>query len=167
MTAVSASKVPADAFAQFSQKLHASGLREALSYLLHLTDFRFIGIFRFRDGMATAAAHVDRENPAELRTAEVADSATYCCYVHNGRQAFTTLDAMADPRLLAHVARAAVRAYAGVPVMDSEGTVLGTLCHYDVVPRDPAQVDLGLMLEVASALAYGGHVPPYPEPLAS
>jgi GAF domain-containing protein len=56
-----------------------------------------------------------------------------------------------------------VRAYCGVPVMDAEGALLGTLCLYDVVPRDPAQIDLPLMIEAASALAYGDHVPPYPE----
>jgi hypothetical protein len=49
-----------------------------------------------------------------------------------------------------------------VPLMDSAGTLLGTLCHYDLVPRDPKQVDLELMLNVASFLTLGGHVPPYP-----
>jgi GAF domain-containing protein len=162
----SAPNVPADAFRQFSDRLHRDGLRAALSYLLHLTDYRFIAIFRTRAGMATAAAFVDRENPGETRTAEVPDSATYCCYVQRDRSAFTTADTAADPRLRDHPPGVPVRAYAGVPVMDREGTVLGTLCHYDLVPRDPAQVDLGLMLEVASALVYGGHVPAYPEPLA-
>jgi len=55
-----------------------------------------------------------------------------------------------------------VRAYGGVPLLDAEGTLLGTLCHYDLLPRDPAQVDLELMLAVASTLALGGFVPPYP-----
>ena len=47
--------------------------------------------------------------------------------------------------------------------MTPEGDVLGSLCLYDEVPRDPRQVDLALMVEVASTLEQKGLVPPYPE----
>ncbi len=149
-------------FKRFQQTLDTQGVRAALAYLVSLSDYRFIGIFRFRDGKATAAVHVDRENPNELRSAEVPDTATYCCYVRDSRGIFTTADALRDERLDTHAARDQVLAYCGVPVMDAEGQVLGTLCHYDVVPRDPQQLDLALLIEVASALALGAHVPPYP-----
>lgn len=46
--------------------------------------------------------------------------------------------------------------------MDSEGTILGTLCHYDLVPRDPEHINLELMLMVASYLANNALVPRYP-----
>ena len=46
--------------------------------------------------------------------------------------------------------------------MTSEGEVLGTLCHCDWVPRDPEQVDMGPMLQVASRLVQRNLVPPYP-----
>jgi GAF domain-containing protein len=75
---------------------------------------------------------------------------------------FTTVDAMQDPRLADHVARAAVRPYCGVPVMDAEGELLGTLCHYDVVPRNANELDMPLLLQAASTLTRGHHVPPYP-----
>ena len=51
--------------------------------------------------------------------------------------------------------------------MDPEGVLIGTLCHYDVVPRDLQQIDMELMVQVASTLAYGGHVPPYPRAAAA
>lgn len=151
------------AFDHFSRTLRDEGVRAALNYLLLLTDYRFIGIFRFHDGKATAAVHVDREQPDVLRSAEVPDTATYCSFVRAERGAFSTADAMNDARLTTHPARAAVAAYCGIPVMDAEGELLGTLCVYDLVPRDPAQVDLELMIEAASTLAQGGHVPPYPD----
>ena len=66
-----------------------------------------------------------------------------------------TAHAMLDPRKEGHPAREAVPAYCGVPVMDARGEILGTLCHYDLVPPAPAQVDLELMVEVASTLAQG------------
>jgi GAF domain-containing protein len=150
------------AFAEFSRILQASGVRDALGYLVGLSDYRFIGIFRFQAGMAAAAVHYDKADPSVLRSAEVPDTATYCCFVRDTGGVFTTANALTDARLQGHVAREAVQAYCGVPVMDAEGRLLGTLCHYDVVPRDPDQLDLQLLLQVASALAYGHHVPPYP-----
>jgi GAF domain-containing protein len=111
--------------------------------------------------------HVDRENPDELRSAEVPDTATYCCYVRDARGIFTTANALLDERLATHAARGDILAYCGVPVMDAEGQLLGTLCHYDVVPRDPQQLDLALLIEAASTLARGAHVPPYPVDAAS
>ncbi len=109
----------------------------------------------------------DRENPEVQHLDEVPADATYCCYVRDSGGAFTTANALLDERLKGHAAQATVLSYCGVPVMDSAGTLIGTLCHYDLVPRDPAQIDMALMLRVASELAYGQHVPPYPRHLAS
>ena len=151
-----------EAFARFSDTLEAAGLRAALAYLLGLTDYRFIAIFRFAEGRANAAVFYDRENPDVWAVDEVSASATYCCYARDARGVFKTADAMLDPRLAGHVAREVVQSYCGVPVMTAEGEILGTLCHYDLVPRDPEQVDLMLMLQVASRLVQRCLVPPYP-----
>ena len=150
------------AFAEFARLLSAQGIRPALAYVVGLSEYRFIGIFRFQDGKATAVVHVDREHPEQLTTDEVPDTATYCCFVRDSKGAFTTADAMHDARLETHVARSVVKAYCGIPVMDPEGELLGTLCHYDLVPRDPESLDLPLLLRVASALEQSGQVPPYP-----
>ena len=154
-------------FDTFSRTLQASGVRAALAYLLGLTDYRFISIFRFENGQANAAVYYDRENPQLLGVDEVPDTASYCCYVRDSGGAFMTANAMEDPRLERHPKRASLLAYCGVPVMDPEGVLIGTLCHYDVVPRDLQQVDMELMVQVASTLAYGGHVPPYPRAAAA
>lgn len=153
-------------FADFAVKVRGEGVREGLELLLKRTDYRFIGIWRFESGKANAVVHYDRENPEVLTATEVPDTATYCCYVRESGQPFLTPNALVDARLAAHPAREQVLSYCGVPVMDSFGKILGTLCHYDLVPRDPAQVNIELMLNVASFLALGGHVPPYPSTAA-
>jgi len=164
-TAVAVAPTPTDrAFEAFAHILRSEGARPALAYVLGLSNYRYIGIFRFRNGRASAALHYDRLNPDQLGVQEVPESATYCCYVRDARGLFCVLDAMDDPRLATHVARQAVRAYCGIPIMDPEGALLGTLCHYDTEPRNPDQLDLDLLLRVASALQQGGHVPPYPAP---
>ena len=150
------------AFEQFSATLDRSGLRATLAGLLEMTDFRFIAIFRFRGDKANAAVFYDREQPDVTAAVEVPAKATYCYFARDSDGAFTTGDALQDARLSSHPAREAVQSYCGVPVMTAEGELLGSLCHYDVVPRDPAGIDFELILRVASLLAYRGLVPPYP-----
>ena len=156
------SATTAASFQTFQDAFHADGLRAALSELLKLTDYRFIGIWRFQDGRSAAAVHYDRENPVETTAAEVPECATYCTLVRDARAPFMTADALLDPRLAGHPARDVVLTYCGMPLMDSAGTVLGTLCHYDLVPRDPEQINIELMLMVSSFLALNGLVPAYP-----
>lgn len=151
-------------FEAFLESFAQDGLRRALAQLLEPTHYRYIAIFRFENGKANAAVFYDRENPDIETTDEVPASATYCCFARDARGVFSTEDALVDERLVTHVAREVVRAYCGVPIMTPEGEILGTLCHYDAVPRDPDQIDLLLMLRVSSALALGGLVPPYPHP---
>jgi hypothetical protein len=85
------------AFQDFRQRLGAAGLRTALADLLQRSDYRFLAIFRFEEGRATAAAFVDRARPEQAWTDEVPANATYCCYVRDARGAFTTADALARP----------------------------------------------------------------------
>jgi GAF domain-containing protein len=151
-------------FEQFKQVLARSGPRDALAYVLHLSEYRYIGIFRFANGRANAAIHYDRDHPEILSATEVPESATYCCYVRDRRGTFTTANALADSRLIHHPAREVVLAYCGIPIMRPDGYLLGTLCHYDHVVRDPEQLDLPLLIQVAVALEQGDHVPPYPAP---
>lgn len=150
------------AFREFSDKVAHEGVRSALAYLLSLTDYRYIAIFRRHGDKASAAVFYDRDNPETLRIDELPWDATYCHLATEAKALFTTADSLQDPRLATHVARQTVQAYWGLPVMTPEGDVLGTLCQYDHVPRDPSRVDLELMIEVACALEQRGLVPLYP-----
>lgn len=163
LTASGAVDETAVALSVFDRLLASDGPRAALYSLLRRTDYRFISIFRFRDGKATSVVHVDREKLAVVQAGEVPDTATYCCYVRDRNGAFVTADAMRDRRTQAHVAREAVRSYCGIPILTPEGELLGTLCHYDFEPRDPAQIDLELLLQAASLLARSDLIPPYPD----
>ncbi len=149
-------------FRHFSVILAASGARDALAFLVSLTDYRFISIFRTQGARATAVVHIDRENPAVMSVDEVPADATYCSYATATRERFSTDNAQDDARLVNHAARDTVLSYCGIPILDPSGEVLGTLCHYDVVPRLSGQLDFALLLQVASALYLGNHLPPYP-----
>jgi GAF domain-containing protein len=154
-------------FAQFLHTLETSGVRDALAGLLKHTDYRYIGIFRFHNGMATAAVHFDREDPEALRIGEVPQNNTYCYFIKESRGVFTTPNSLQDSRLATHPACEAVQSYCGVPILDAAGDLLGSLCYYDVVPRAAEQVDMGLLMRVANTLAQRNQVPPYPHGLAA
>lgn len=150
-----------DAFGKFSETLASTGVRDALAYLLSLTTYRFIAIFRFENEMTKTIVFYDRENPQAENTQETEISSTYCCYVRDSHGAFMTANALLDARTMGHPKREVLASYCGVPILDSEGVILGTLCHYDVVPRDPEQINLPLMLSVAAALSKGNHIQPF------
>jgi len=150
------------AFNVFNNLLTNDGIRAALYSVLRRSNYRFISIFRFRDGLATSAVHVDREDLKIIQAGEVADTATYCSYVRAGDAPFVTSDASTDSRTSDHPARETVRSYCGIPIFEPDGEFIGTLCHYDLVPRDPEHLDLELLVQVSSAIARSGLVPPYP-----
>lgn len=151
------------AFNVFSNLLSSDGIRAALYSVLRQSDYRFLSIFRFKDGKATSCVHVDRSDLLVTQADEVPDTATYCLYVRNNKQPFVTANAAADARTANHPARDVVLSYCGIPILESDGTLIGTLCHYDLVARDPDQLDLELLLQVSSALAQSGLVPDYPK----
>jgi GAF domain-containing protein len=154
----------AAAFNVFASLLQSDGIRTALYSVLRRSDYRFIGIFRFKDGKATSAVHVDRENLGVTQAGEVDDTATYCSYARASGSPFVTADARADERTVGHVARDSVLSYCGIPIFEPGGEFIGTLCHYDLVPRDPDQLDLDLLIQVSSALEQSGLIPAYPDP---
>jgi GAF domain-containing protein len=147
-----------DAFERFTEILTNAGIRPALAFLLSLTDYRFIAIFVFDDDNVETIAFYDRENPHAENSEVVPIDSTYCCYVRDSRGIFTTANALQDARTIGHPKRQVLTAYCGVPILDSEGVILGTLCHYDVVPRDAEQINLPLMLSVAVELSKGNHI---------
>jgi hypothetical protein len=50
-------------FVKFVVAQKSEGLREALAMLLKQTEFRFAGIWLFKNDVARAVVHVDRDRP--------------------------------------------------------------------------------------------------------
>ncbi len=156
---VLATAAPTDgAYRVFKRLLDADGLRYALYSILRLTDYRFISVFRLEDGMIRSLAHVDREDLSVQETETSAESASYCCYVRSEDGPFVVVDALVDPRVEDHAKRPDLRAYCGIPIASADGRLLGTLCHYDIVPRDPAQLNNELLAQVASEIVRSGWI---------
>ena len=111
-------------------------LRPLLADLAESTNCRYASLFRFdRNALASVWTH-DRElpdrDPFPLR---VPISASYCDLVRAANQLVAIEDARTDPRAEGHPKQRELRAYVGAPVTATDGSLLGTLCSYDVDAR--------------------------------
>jgi GAF domain-containing protein len=139
-----------DVLEAFETVLAEEGVHAALAFLNARTSHRFTGIYRLDAPMLRNVRLFDRENPSLQIGADAPLRETYCSVVGASATPFTTADTRADERLREHPARESTLAYCGVPLRSAEGTTLGTLCHFDLVPRPvPDEVPV---LEAAAPL---------------
>ncbi|WP_035859196.1 GAF domain-containing SpoIIE family protein phosphatase [Cryptosporangium arvum] len=86
----------------------------------------------------------DRETPL---------SHSFCQHVVASASPLVVVDARKDPRVQDNLAieDLGVIGYAGMPLTDAEGQVLGSLCAIDQVPRDWTERELSLLRDLAAA----------------
>ena len=132
--------------------LTAGGPRAALAYLNSRTPHRFTAMYRFDDETLRNQEFYDALNPAQDRTDDIPVMASYCVFVRDLGDTFSTGHAAHDDRLGAHPKRRVLQAYCGVPLRDEEGTMFGTICHFDFDPMPMAASEVELMESVAPML---------------
>lgn len=125
--------------------LETDGIRAALRFLNARAPHRFTGIYRPEPPVLRSLMLFDRENPTLQAGLDAPLRETYCSIVAETGAPFATADPAHDPRVSDHPAGAAVLSYSGVPLRDESGTTIGTLCHFDVVPRPIPDEELSLM----------------------
>lgn len=109
------------------------GIAAVLVELNRRVPHRYTAVYRLGDGQVLRNVElVDKAN--ELRPeflAEVPLETSFCQFVlRQGR--FLTDDSSLDDRLSGHPYKGVMMAYHGVPVVDGGGSLIGTLCHFDV-----------------------------------
>ena len=121
-------------------------LTRLAAQLLHVPN----ALVALVDGDALMLA--GRTGEAEGREREVETSLTLCRYVTESGQPFVTEDARTDPVSAGNAALAnGVVTYAGVPLTTREGTLIGTLCVYDAVPRAWTAREMDSLHDLAGA----------------
>lgn len=121
------------------------GIRGGLRYLNSLTEHRYSALYRFEGEVSSALFFYDRENPDVASADAVPLSASYCVFVRDEARAVAIDDALSDAaerreRLAPGKPRETVRSYCGVPLLGMNGAVIGSICHFDLVPRPPVGV---------------------------
>jgi len=82
-------------------------------------------------------------------------SHSLCQYPYKDNERLVLPDTLLDPQFSSNgaVTEAKVRAYAGVPLRDPDGNVLGAFCAIDFQPRDWSLADLAQLEDLALAAA--------------
>ena len=143
---------PRDARTQLRHILAHDGPRGALIFLNGLTDFRFSALYRFDRDTLHNLCFYDRENPEVQTSSDIPVFASYCVFVRQLEQSFTTANSCDDPRVGDHPQRRRVRAYCGVPLIDRNGYIFGSVCHFNIEAMATPDRDVELLEEFGRVL---------------
>ena len=134
--------------------LERDGLRGAVHELNQTVPHRYTGIFIAEGLSLRNVALSDKQVAAPEPWPPFPLGDSFCSLIVHAGDPLLVREARVDPRddVKSHPAGNIVQAYCGVPLLDSEGRVLGTLCHFDETPS-AVDVDLALMLQVSVLLA--------------
>lgn len=128
-------------------------LAEALRFLNQHGPHRYTAIFSFENQNLLNAVLCDRENPtAELLPGLVPIIESYCSFVLNTRNSFVVLDSLIDPRVAGHPKQKVFRAYCGVPILNPDGSVWGSICYFDTEPQAVSARQFALLEQAAVLL---------------
>ena len=120
--------------AKFKQTLASGGLRAAMRLLNDRVSYRYTAIFAFDGEMLRNICLIDKENSDITKCADQPITESYCMYIRSSGARFNTEQSLADQRVEGHPKRRSIQSYYGIPLFDSEGKMLGTVCHFDSTP---------------------------------
>ena len=146
--------VPSGLREAFEQRLKKDGIVGALAFLNDRTRFRFTGLYRLVPPALHNVSLFDRENPTlNVSGAVCALEESYCSIMCASGDPMAIADSRGDARVAQHPSRDAIQSYAGVPVRQPGGRVVGSLCHFDGRPRLLPASELAVLTSVAPLVA--------------
>lgn len=133
--------------------LERQDIRAAVIFLNGLTTHRFTALYRFDHENLQNLCVYDRENPdQEALMPDIPIMASYCVFVRNHASLFAVTESLQDERLLEHPKQQLIQSYCGVPLLDEDGKMFGTICHFDFRPRAISDTNVELMEKVAQLI---------------
>ncbi|MBV9926601.1 MAG: GAF domain-containing protein [Acidobacteria bacterium] len=133
----------------FREALAEGGVRAALRFLNARSPHRFTSIYRF-DGSTLHNLYLyDRANPEFGLFPDAPLGESYCSIINETASTFATHDSLNDERVEGHPKRELVLSYCGIPLVREDGTLFGTLCHFDFVPHAIAAEEVEFLEAVA------------------
>ena len=136
----------------FRETLKEEGIQAALKFINSRSHHRFTSIYRF-DGSTLRNLYLyDRANPDFGLFPDAPLGESYCSIVNETAAAFATYDSSCDPRVVNHPKRELILSYCGIPLIRGDGTLFGTLCHFDFLPHEIARSEVEFLEAVAPDL---------------
>lgn len=141
-----------DALIELRAAYSRKGVRGALEYLNSRTEQRFTSLYRFDGETLRNITFYDREQPGVESCEDIPVMASYCVFVRDSGTMFMTGDAEHDARTTNHPKSRTLQSYCGVPLLDRDGKMFGTICHFDFKPGRINETDVALMEAMAHLL---------------
>lgn len=141
-----------DDIGEFSAAMGQGGVIGALAYLNARTPHRFTGIFKISNGALENLFLYDRENPRAPVWEPFPPERSYCSIVMSTDSSFALANSVIDSRVANHPARDQVVSYCGVPLHYPDGSLFGSLCHFDYRPILFSGLDVDFLETVTPAV---------------
>ena len=136
----------------FVSALNAQGASAALGYLNAGVPHRFSAIYRLFDDRFQNVLLLDKQGePTPAFLDAIPFEVSFCQFVL-GDGFFSTDDSAADRRLDGHPYQGVMNSYCGVPIVSDAGDLIGTLCHFDLMPQSVLKEEFGLLQKAGHAL---------------
>lgn len=146
-------------FERMAQALKAGGLLAALSVLNARIAHRYSAVYRLEGTeQLLNLALVDKQGescPAYLHT--VPYDRSFCQFAVREGQ-FRTDNSALDERLTGHPYQGVMNSYHSVPLVSTEGRILGTVCHFDPQALTLDEEDFELLR--LAARVFATYLPP-------
>jgi GAF domain-containing protein len=140
--------------------LKSGGMEAALRVLNDRVAHRYSAVYRLtKDGRLVNLALVDKQGelcPPHLLIVPFAESFCQFTLKHG---LFRTDNSALDERLDGHIYQGLVNSYHAVPFVSTEGTVKGTVCHFDTAPLPLQDEDFELLR--LAARVFPIYLPPF------
>ena len=140
------------AFRELKSAYERKGVRVAIEYLNSLTPHRFTSLFRFDGDTLRKVVFFDRQNPGEDHCEDIPVTASYCIFVRDRGETFTVEESKSDERVVGHPKRDTFQCYCGVPLLDRDDRMFGSICHFDFEPAKVSKLDIELLESMARIL---------------
>jgi GAF domain-containing protein len=119
---------------EFEEVLQTDGLWAAMRWLNSKVSYRFTAIFAFDGDTLRNVCLVDKQNPEITSCPDQPITESYCIYVQQTQDRFAVEQASKDHRVDGHPRQRSYQCYYGIPLVDSKGKMVGTVCHFDTDP---------------------------------
>lgn len=115
--------------------LKNDGLRAAAQYLNSRVPYRFTTVYRLYNESFRVIEAIDKLDDRRLDPPPPTAFSDSLCRFPVLHGTFTTSHTAADPRLKGHIYPNEVGSYTGLQLIEANGDILGTFCHYDFAPQ--------------------------------
>ena len=132
--------------------LDQQGIRSALVYMNGLTSHRFTALYRFANDTLKKIYFYDRENPNADSCPDIPIEASYCIFIKETGRNFKTANSIADNRLDKHAKQKEILSYCGVPLVDMDGQMFGSVCHFNFEAMPIANSMVELMEDLSTMI---------------